>query len=81
MELQMWNQVSYDPHTYESNLIIAYIGDWKSQDFNGVCQVSGFMAQLIRASHGYRDVTGSNPIEVLTFLDFYIRNCLNCVPN
>ena len=28
----MWNQVSYDPCSYEHNLIIAYIEAWKSQD-------------------------------------------------
>ena len=32
--------------------------------------VSGFIAQLVRASHRYREVTGSNPIEVLTFSGF-----------
>ena len=46
------------------------------KDFNGV---SGFTAQLVRASHRYRKVTGSNPVEVLNFSGFYIRNCLNCV--
>ena len=29
--------------------------------------VSGFIAQLVRASHQYREVTGWNPVEVLTF--------------
>ena len=29
--------------------------------------VSGFIAQLVRASHRYREVTGSNPVEVLNF--------------
>ena len=29
--------------------------------------VSGFIAQLVRASHQYREVTGSNPVEVLNF--------------
>ena len=36
--------------------------------------VSGFIAQLVRASHRYREVTGSNPVEVLAFSGF-----LNCV--
>ena len=31
------------------------------------CDVSGFIAQLVRASHWYREVTGSNPVEVLNF--------------
>ena len=42
--------------------------------------VSGFIAQLVRASHQYREVMGSNPVEVLTFLAF-LCNCLNCVHN
>ena len=39
------------------------------------------MAQLVRASHRYRGVTGSNPVEILKFSGFYIRNCTNCVHN
>ena len=35
--------------------------------------VSGFIAQLVRASHWYREVTGSNPVEVLTFSGFYTQ--------
>ena len=34
---------------------------------------SGFIAQLVRASHRYREVTGSNPVEVLTFSGFYTQ--------
>ena len=30
--------------------------------------VSGFIAQLVRVSHRYREVTGSNFVEVLTLL-------------
>ena len=41
--------------------------------------VSGFIAQLVRASHRYRGVTGSNPVEVLNFSALYLRNCINCV--
>ena len=33
--------------------------------------VSGFIAQLVRASHRYREVTGSNPLEALKFSGFY----------
>ena len=43
--------------------------------------VSGFKAQLVWASHRYREVTGSNPVEVLIFSGFCIRNCINCVNN
>ena len=35
--------------------------------------VSGFIAQLVRASHRYREVTGPNPVEVLTFSGFYAQ--------
>ena len=44
--------------------------------------ISGFIAQLVRALHRYREVTGSNPVEVLTFSGFYTQLlCLNCVQN
>ena len=32
-----------------------------------------------RASHRYRDVTGSNSVEVLNFFPASLRNCINCV--
>ena len=35
------------------------------------CGFQIFIAQLVRASHRYREVTGSNPVEVLTFSGFY----------
>ena len=31
------------------------------------------------ASHRYREVTGSNPVEVLNFFQASLRNCINCV--
>ena len=40
---------------------------------NDQLHVSGFIAQLVRASHRYREVTGSNPFEVLTFSGFYTQ--------
>ena len=43
-------------------------------------EVSGFISQLVRASHRYREDTGSNPVEVLTFSGSY-THCLNCVHN
>ena len=42
---------------------------------------SGFIARLVRASHQYRKVTASNPVEVLSFSGFHIHNCINCVNN
>ena len=41
---------------------------------------SGFIAQLIRASHRYREVTGSNPLKSWIF-KLHLRNCKNCVHN
>ena len=35
--------------------------------------VSGFIAQLVRASHRYREVTGSNPVKVLNFSGFFTQ--------
>ena len=35
--------------------------------------VSGFMAQLVRALHWYREITGSNHVEVLTFSGFHTQ--------
>ena len=32
-----------------------------------------------RASHRYREVTGSNPVEVRNFFQASLRNCINCV--
>ena len=43
--------------------IILYATEW-------ISHVSGFIAQLVRASHRYREVMGSNPVEVLTFSGF-----------
>ena len=43
--------------------------------------VSAFIAQLVGVSHRYHEVTGSNPVEVLTFSGFYICNCMNCFHN
>ena len=35
--------------------------------------VSGLIAQSVRASHRYREVTGSNTVELLTFSGFYTQ--------
>ena len=36
---------------------------------------------LVRASHRYQEVMGSNPVEVLTFSGFNMSNCITCVHN
>ena len=62
-ELRIWNQVKL----------------WSSQLWTqflqlGALNVSGFfIAQLVRASHRYREVTGSNPVEVLNFSSFFTQ--------
>ena len=45
--------------------------------------ISGFIAQLVRASHRYREVMGSNTDEVGKFFSGFLRNCncINCVHN
>ena len=35
--------------------------------------VSGFKAQSVRASHRYREVMGSNPVEILNFSGFFTQ--------
>ena len=38
------------------------------------CEVTyGFIAQLVRAAHRYREVTGSNPVDGLTFSGLYTQ--------
>ena len=57
IELRIWNHVSYH---LAGHLVRAL-------------NVSGFIVQLVRASHRYREVTGSNPVEVLTFSGFSMQ--------
>ena len=42
--------------------------------------VSGFIAQLVRASHRYREVTVQTPLKSWLF-QASLRSCLNCVHN
>ena len=41
---------------------------------DALTNVSGFIAQLVRASHRYREVAGSNPVEVLKNFQASRRN-------
>ena len=43
--------------------------------------ITCFIAQLLTALHRYHEVTGSNPVEILTFSGLYTRNCINCIHN
>ena len=38
-----------------------------------------FRSSVDRASHQYREVTGSNPVEVLNVFQASLGNCINCV--
>ena len=46
---------------------------------NCVKKPEGFKAQLVEHRTGNREVTGSNPVEVLNFFQASLRNCINCV--
>ena len=41
--------------------------------------VSGLIAQLVEHRTSNREVTGSNPVEVLDSFQASLRNCINCV--
>ena len=45
---------------------IIWTHDWPAPN------ISGFIAQLVRASHRYREVTASSPVEVLSFFFFWL---------
>ena len=55
---------------------IIWTRDWPTPN------ISGFIAQLVRASHRYREITASSPVEVLSFFfSGFLRKCINCVHN
>ena len=60
------NQLSYEATAFITARIIASLDIW-SISYNHFIVVSGFVAQLVRVSHRYREVTGSNHVEVLNF--------------
>ena len=66
--------MSYDHHRYERNLSNCVEKPEKVRTSTGFEPVtSGFIAQLVRASHRYREVTGSNPVAVLIFSGLYAQ--------
>ena len=70
-------------------LMLDTIGTWRvnTHFFHGniwthnwpAPNASGFIAQLVEHRTGNREVTGSNPVEVLNFFQAYLRTCINCV--
>ena len=81
-ELWIWNQVKLWSSRLWKQFLQLFREAWKIHEFNRIwslCHlthkwpapnVSGFIAQLVRASHWYREVTGSNPVEVMNFSGF-----------
>ena len=63
------NQLSYEATDVGS---WSFVGS-NVDSFLTAPNVSGFIAQLVRASHRYREVTGSNPVEVLNFSGFFTQ--------
>ena len=51
---------------------------WKNFRTWPAPNVRGFIAQLVEHRTGNREVTGSNPVEVLNFFQASLRNCINC---
>ena len=63
----------YDVFYIYLSLIITYHGKLWTQKWPAP-NVSGFIAQLVRASHRYREVAGSNPVEALKMFQASRRN-------
>ena len=63
--------ISYiiNTHLFHGNI---WTNNWPAPN------VSGFIAQLVEHRTGNREVTGSNPVEVLNFFQASLRNCINC---
>ena len=53
--------------------------NYEATDVGSRSQRQWLLSSVGRASHWYREVTGSNPGEVLNFFQASLRNCINCV--
>ena len=73
MQLEAWKSQDFNG-VWTHDLVILVR---RSKQLSYEASDCGFIAQLVRASHRYCEVTGSNPVEVLSS----IRNCLNCIHN
>ena len=71
IQLRMWNQVSYDPRSYESNLCNCLYGSLKK---------SGLQRGLNPWPRDTSVIYGI-ALKSWIFQPFYIRNCINCVNN
>ena len=67
---------------YEINHIDAEMKSNEHMDLQLTCSQRQWLHSSVgRASHRYREVTGSNPVEVLNFVQAYLRNGINCIHN
>ena len=72
------NQLSYEATDVGSwSFVVIPHGNIRTHKWPAP-NVSGFIAQLVRASHRYREVTGSNPLKFWIF-QASLRNYKNCV--
>ena len=51
--------------------------EWSSLNKLASLPMCGFIAQLVEHRTGIAEVTGSNPVEALTFFRLLLSNCLN----
>ena len=51
---------------------------YEATDVGSCSQHQWLHSSVGRASHRYREVTGSSPVEVLNFFQASFRNCKNC---
>ena len=65
--------MGFEPVTvrYRCNALTSNQLSYEATDSDKI--LSGCIGQSIRASHRYREVMGSNPVEVLTFSGFYTQ--------
>ena len=82
----MLYQLSYEATDVGSRSIVGSYVPVKEMSVNDIMnpQLTCSQRQWLhssagRASHRYREVTGSNPVEVLNFFQASLRNCINCV--
>ena len=65
------NQVSYKATDVGSWSFVGWNVPVMNESVNEMLpNINAFIAQLVRASHWHRKVTGSNPVEVLKFSGF-----------
>ena len=76
--LLIWHKKCFDVKYIWNNSFLNCIHFW---DMNSIKLTSlpmcGFIAQLVEQRTGNAEVTGSNPVEALTFFRLLLSNCFN----